>query len=411
MRQRLKLMIATGVTLLTSGLVAADIQDCQQAYTAGKATQAFQHCLPLAQEGEPQAAFILARLYALGVDGNSPDWEQVVEWLRISSEANHAEAAYNLAIAYQKGKGTAADLQQSLKYYRQSSELGNPKAMRNLAMLYEKGNGVEKDVAQAFTLYQRSAEAGLTDSQLKAGLMLLQGDGVEKDPVAARRWIEKSAAAGNDKAQLALGVLLIDFDPDTAMHWYTEAAAAGNAYAAHNLALLYSEGQNVPQDLSQALNYARTSLELGNRATQPLHDRILARIEEQDAGQQGSGKQDPIAGGSAKDEKQTTIAVDSDRALLMAEFKDMEWLKAQPPEHFVVQLARLSTLVGAYRFIKGLKLEQIAHTVKLGQDDYVILLSDSFVVKADALKALKVRLPPALAGEAWVRSYLSLYKH
>lgn len=402
MRQRLKLIIAT-VTLLTSGTVAADIQDCLQAYTAGKTPQAFQHCLPLAQVGEPQAAFVLARLYALGVDGNAPDWEQVVEWLRIASEANHAEAAYNLAIAYQKGKGTAADLQQSLKYYRQSSALGNPKAMRNLAMLYEKGNGVEKDIAQAFTLYQRSAESGLTDSQLKAGLMLLQGDGVGKDPVAARRWIEKSAATGNDKAQLALGVLLIDFDPDTAVHWYTEAAAAGNSYAAHNLALLYSEGQKVPQDLSQGLAYARTSLELGNQTTQPLHDRILARIEAQDARQQGSGRTVKIGPEKAGDE--------TDRPLAIADFRGLDWLKAQPPEHFVIQLARLTTSEGAHRFIRDFNLEQIARTVKLAQDDYVILTSDSFVVKADARNILKAQLPTALAGEAWVRSYRSLYKH
>lgn len=403
MLQRLKLIIATGVTLLTTGALAADTQNCLQAYTAGKEAQAFQKCLPLANEGDPQAAFILARLYALGVDGKAPEWEKVVEWLRISSAANHAEAAYNLAIAYQKGKGTAADPQQSLKYYRQSSELGNPKAMRNLAMLYEKGKGVDKDIGQAFTLYQRSAEAGLTDSQLKAGLMLLQGEGVEKDPVAARHWIEKSADAGNDNAQLALGVLLIDFDPETAIHWYAKAAAAGNPYAAHNLALVYSEGQSTPQDLYQALTYARTSLELGNKATQPLYDRIQARIEAQDARQQGS--EAAVKSGSEKAGDET------DRPKVIADFKDLDWLKAQPPEHFVIQLARLTTSEGAYRFIRDYKLEAIARPLKLGQDDYVILTRESFVVKADAHNILKAQLPPALAEEAWVRSYRSLYKH
>ncbi|MBR9869031.1 MAG: hypothetical protein GYB20_09850 [Oceanospirillales bacterium] len=399
MLQRLKLIIATGVTLLTTGALAADTQNCLQAYTAGKKAQAFQKCHPLAKEGDPQAAFILARLYALGVDGKAPDWEKVVEWLRLSSAANHAEAAYNLAIAYQKGKGTAADPQQSLKYYRQSSELGNPKAMRNLAMLYEKGKGVDQDIGQAFTLYQRSAESGLTDSQLKAGLMLLQGEGVEKDPVAARRWIEKSADAGNDNAQLALGVLLIDFDPETAIHWYAKAAAAGNPYAAHNLALVYSEGQNTPQDLYQALTYARTSLKLGNRETQPLFDRIQARIEAQDARQQ-SVKTGPEKAGD-----------ETDKSLAIADFKGLDWLKAQPPEHFVIQLARLTTPEGAHRFIRDFNLEPIARPVKLGQDDYVILTRDSFVVKADAHNILKAQLPTALAGEAWVRSYRSLYKH
>lgn len=406
MRQRLKLIIATSLTLLTTGALAADIEHCLRAYTAGQEVQAFRSCLPLAQAGDPEAAFVLARLYALGVDGKAPEWGNVVEWLSISAGAGHAEAAYNLAIAYQKGKGAAADLQQSLKYYRQSAELGNPKAMRNLAMLYEKGEGVERDLPRAFALYQRSAESGLADSQLKSGLMLLQGEGVEQDLVAARHWIEKSAEAGNDKAQLALGVLLIDFDPENAIGWYTKAVAAGNPYAAHNLALLYLEGQHVPQDLFQALAYAGTSLEIGNQETQLLYDQILARIEEKQSRQERS-----VISVAVTPEPVNTGADEAGTHPVVTEIVNLDWLKAQPQEYFVVQLARLKALEGAHRFIKDFQLESLARIVSLDQDDYVILIKDSFAVKAAALNALQVRLPPLFMGEAWVRSYSSLYKH
>ncbi|WP_428033736.1 hypothetical protein [Amphritea sp.] len=416
MLQGLRLIIAIAIVLASSGAIAADMRQCQQAYREGKVVQAYDSCLPLAQVGEPQAAFILARLYALGVSGKGPDWVKVVEWLRISAASDHDEAAYNLAIAYQKGKGTAVDLQQSLKYYRQAAELGNPKAMRNLALLYEKGEVVEQNIPQAFSLYLGSAEAGLPDSQLKAGLMLLQGEGVEKDPVAARRWIEQSALAGNDKAQLALGVLLADFDPDTAIYWYNQAVSGGNAYAAHNLALLYAEGQGVARDLFQALAYADTSIGLGNLQTQPLYDKILADLQQSTISLQrlhsesgvitppapsGRGEPQPLSGSTGSN------ADDQDgREISMM---DLNWLKAQPPERLVVQLARLTSRERAIRFMIDYNLQRIAYSVILASHDYVILLQDNFGDKADAQRALKLKLPPSLATDAWVRSFRSLY--
>lgn len=410
MFQRLRLIIAAAIALLASAVNAADMQQCQQAYREGKVVQAYDSCLPLAQVGDPQAAFILARLYALGVNGGEPDWEKVLEWLTISAAGNQAEAAYNLAIAYQQGKGTAVDLQQSLKYYRQSAELGNPKAMRNLAMLYEKGEGVEKDITQAFALFQRSAESGLSDSQLKTGLMVLQGEGVEKDPVAARRWIEQSAVSGNDKAQLALGVLLIDFDPRTAVYWYNQAVSAGNAYAAHNLALVYSEGQGVSRDLFQALALADASIEWGNHKTRLLYEKILVDLQQSDINLQRVDTttisiQTPVAD---PDTLNNRVDIQSSAE---ASLMDINWLKAQPPERFAVQLARLTSEEAVMRFISEYSLQRAAHTVNLASNDFVVLLQDNFGDKADAQRALKSQLPAALADDAWVRSYGSLYKH
>ncbi|SER01900.1 Sel1 repeat-containing protein [Amphritea atlantica] len=416
MLKGLRLTIAAVITLLGSGVYASQMQQCQQAYSEGKVMQAYHSCLPLAQVGDPQAAFILARLYALGVESGTPDWQKVVEWLTISAAGDHAEAAYNLAIAYQKGKGTEIDLQQSINYYTQSAELGNAKAMRNLALLYEKGEGVPQDIHQAFTLYQRSAEAGLSDSQLKTGLMLLQGEGVAKDPAAARPWIEQSAAAGNDKAQLALGVLLIDFDPGSAIEWYRQAVYSGNAYAAHNLALIYSQGRVVPQDLLQALAYADASIELGNPKTQVLYDKILAAMQQ--AGTAVSrprnnrislNHSDQSTGQAEAERADTPGPASAVQADAEPSLRDINWLKAQPAGLFVVQLARLTSLESSIRFISDYHIPRIAHTVNLAKHDYVVLLKESFVSKADALRTLKQRLPGALASEAWIRSYRSLY--
>ncbi|BBB25631.1 SEL1-like repeat protein [Amphritea japonica] len=389
MINRLRTLLAFAVLANATVSLATDMESCQALFLKGDVQPAYQTCLPLAQVGDPQAAFIIARLQAIGLEGAS-DWVKVVKWLKIAAAGNHHEAAYNLAIAYQLGKGVVADQQQAFKYYQQSTELGNPKAMRNLALLYEQGDGVEKDLSRAFSLYQRSAEQGLTDSQLKTGLMQLQGEGSEKNPQAARRWIELAAVAGDDKAQLALGVLLIDFDPDTALHWYAQAVSRGNPYAAHNLALIYFEGTSVQKDLLQALAYASTSVELGNAASQSLYQRVLEQLQE-----------------PTPSEAQSAVETQLDDGLLPE--KDLQWLKAQPASHYVVQLARLNSHKSAESFIRQQGLIRTAHAIALDRHDYVVLLKQAFSDKVTAQSVISATLSQLSAKEAWVRSYRSLY--
>lgn len=383
--------VLSAVLLLASSTVtlAKDLERCQTLFLKGDLMPAYQSCLPHAQVGDAQAAFIVARLQAVGLEG-PPDWGQVIKWLTIAAAGNHHEAAYNLAIAYQQGKGITADQQQALNYYRQSAELGNPKAMRNLALLYEKGEGVEKDLSRAFSLYQSSAEQGLTDSQLKTGLMQLQGEGSEKNPQAARRWIELAATAGDDKAQLAMGVLLIDFDPDSALHWYVQAVSRGNPYAAHNMALIYLEGTHVQKDLLQALAYASTSVELGNVASQPLYQRVLEELQQATP---------------ARAKLNTEMQQGGD---FLAE-KNLQWLKAQPAKYYVVQLARLNSRKSAASFIQEQDLLRKAYAIALDRHDYVVLLKQAFRDKVKAQSAINAMLPPSITKEAWVRSYRSLY--
>ncbi|RTE65584.1 hypothetical protein EH243_11635 [Amphritea opalescens] len=398
MRLELKLAMASVMIWLSSVSLAADSDQCYRDYSAGKVLQAYNSCLPLAQVGDPQAAFIVARLYALGVEGGPPNWETAVEWLTRSAAGGYSEAAYNLAIAHQVGKGTPVNLAESVAYYRQSAEQGNPKAMRNLALLYEKGDGVEQDLAQAFSLYQASAEAGLADSQLKIGLMLFRGEGVDQDRLAARRWIEQAAESGYDQAQLALAGILIDSEPANAIEWYQRSAAQGNPYAAHNLALVYSDGFIIPPDLLQALAYADVSIELGNPKTQALYDKILTKIQQE--GIKGT------ALSHRQDAADSQMGSATETAVWL---RDRDWLQQQSPGFYAVQLARLASQESALRFMTEYQLQGRVDVVRLAADDYVVLLQDSFADKAMAQNAYRDKLPSTLVNEAWVRSYRSLY--
>lgn len=382
MFQAIRVAIVVVIAVFSALVSGADLQSCQRAYNEGNVSLAYDRCLPLAQSGDPQGAFMLARLYALEVEGHRADWQKVFEWLTVAAAGNHAEAAYNLAIAYQKGKGTPVNLARSIQFYRQSVELGNPKAMRNLALLYEQGEGVEKDAARAFSLYQRSAKAGLADSQLKVGLMLLQGKGVVKDLTAARDWIEQSAEAGNDKAQLALASMLTQVDVESAVTWYERAIAANNPYAAHNLALIYFDGRAVPQDLLQALHYAAIGIKLGSQQTQFLYDEISGRLQ--------------------------TVGIEPLSVEKALAVQSISWLKRQSPARSTMQLGRFSHLQSALRFLTENQLEGRAWVVSLNSDDYVVLLQANFIDKS-AAQVYKTQLSSALNGDVWIRPYGSLY--
>ena len=357
---------------------AATADRCAQLFLADQRMAALQECLPLAQTGDRDAAFVLARTYARGIEGK-PDWVKVVEWLKISAANGHPEAAYNLAIAFERGKGTTQDIAKAIEFYHLSAEAGNGKAMRNLAALYEKGEFVSQDLAFAFELFQRSAETGLSDSQLKTGIMLLNGIGTERNPVAARYWFDSAAQAGHHQAQLALGGLLIELDPVTAVYWYKQSVERGNPYAAHNLSLYYSGDKNPTPDLLLALAYADTSISLGNSESQALYDRILRQIQAQ-----------------------------SDQ--VKSKDLNLSWLKQQPSHRLVIQLARLESVSGVESFIQQHRLEQKARAVKLKTDnDIVVLYNRDFDNAAAARQAISRDLPASLASEAWVRSYRSLY--
>ena len=288
--------------------------------------------------------------------------------------------------------------------------------MRNLASLYEQGEDLPQDLPRAFSLYQASAESGLSDSQLKTGIMLLKGIGTSANPTAARFWFDSAAEAGNDQAQLALGVLLIDLEPDIAVGWYKKAVKNGNPYAAYNLAVHYSEDKSIQQDLLQALAYADNSLSLGNTNAQPLYDKILKQLEQEGdvtsssptpSKTQASNTQlSEIQPFKAKSVKTESHKGPDDFYLIE---RNRNWLRSQPADRFVIQLARLTTVKSVKAFIHETGLQNKAQYLRLKEKDFIVLYHLDFQTDSAARKIIKRELSGNLAGDAWVRRYRSLY--
>jgi TPR repeat protein len=99
-------------------------------------------------------------------------------------------------------------------------------ALRNVALMLRKGQGVDKDPETALKKMLQAADLGLVTAQADAGEMIANGEAGPPDKAAAVPLLGR-------------------------------AAAAGHPIAAFELAMIYEEGQAVPQDLKQACRLYR----------------------------------------------------------------------------------------------------------------------------------------------------------
>ena len=75
--------------------------------------------LPLAEEGDAQAAVYVGELYERGIDG-PPDYEQAAAWYAKAAETGFARAQYKLGALYEQGLGVERDVVRALNLYRES---------------------------------------------------------------------------------------------------------------------------------------------------------------------------------------------------------------------------------------------------------------------------------------------------
>lgn len=251
---------------------------CYQAVAAQRFDDAARACETAAQNGDSEAQFKFATMYAQGrgVKQNIP---VSLTWLQLAAEQGHLDAQYNLGSAYQFGNGLTANLVEAHRWYERAARAGYGKAQRNLASLYETGRGVEQDLAAAYEWYRRSAEQGVADSQLKVGLMLWEGTGAERDPDVSRYWIREAAVSGNTDAQFVLGSMIISEEPLSGMLWFERAINQGHAIAMHSLASYLAMPGMGNQDLDRAEVLAEQAIRAGVVQSVALRDEILMAKE------------------------------------------------------------------------------------------------------------------------------------
>ncbi|OQX43280.1 MAG: hypothetical protein B0D88_04800, partial [Candidatus Sedimenticola endophacoides] len=163
---RVHILLSGMLFLYTTLLLANPMEQGMRAYQRGERETALEHWLPLAEDGDPEAQFLVSLLHLEGVQGQgADDSAMALEWLIRSAAKGFAPAQFNLGNQYLQGAGVAQSYQQAARWFEPAAQQGFLGAQFNLANLYMAGKGVERDVEKARFWYARAAEKGSQPAQ------------------------------------------------------------------------------------------------------------------------------------------------------------------------------------------------------------------------------------------------------
>ncbi len=153
---------------------------------------------------------------------------------------------------------------------RTQAEDGNPHAQLLLGRMYRDGPLLTPDWVEAQYWFEQAAQE-LPDAQYTLGKLLLADDVEVHDRELGIRWLTRAAERGNEFAAYRLAKeLLKDGNVTEALPWLTASAEADNPCAEYLLGKLYWEGEDIPQDMAQAVYWLTQAAEQGHAYAQIL---------------------------------------------------------------------------------------------------------------------------------------------
>lgn len=122
--------------------------------------RAFPLLLQAANAGYEHSQNLVGYCYNEGI-GVKRNLKLALFWFQAAAEeGRHKEALFNLALAYEKGQGTAVNLRKALSYYLQAAKLGDAQAQCNLGVAYLQGLGTRPDRKKAIFWMRKAAKKG-----------------------------------------------------------------------------------------------------------------------------------------------------------------------------------------------------------------------------------------------------------
>lgn len=232
-----------------------------------------------AQQGQPVAQYLLARLYQLGWPDNKPNYETAKQWYA-KAQAAYLPAAvalgfiqdaieddygnalrsyqgaaskgdpvglFNLGLIYEEGKGCPVNVEKAKQMYLAAAQKGHPQAMRQLGGLYFNGLLGKRDDEKGLMWYKKAAKYGDRDALYQLGLFFETGVATPVNNAEAVNYYQMAADKGHVKAKLALARMYrhgigVAKDPAKAEKIYQSLADQNNPYAQYQLALFYYDG-------------------------------------------------------------------------------------------------------------------------------------------------------------------------
>ena len=146
---------------------------------------------------------------------------------------------------------------------------------QNAKEILSQRESTEAEKAKQVQTLEQLWEGGFPASAHQLGRCWRDGLGVLPDDEQAQLWFRRGAEAGYAFSRYALGRLLeTQMRTEEAVAWYEKAAAQGNPAAAYRLGKLYLQGEQVPKDVTKALEYLTASAGQGS----PFAQYILGKL-------------------------------------------------------------------------------------------------------------------------------------
>ncbi len=269
--------------------------------------------------GDPEAAALVAEIYARGDGKLPPNYAEAAAWFRIAAELGHKHSARALGMLYLTGTGVPRNPDEAAIWFRRAAEAGDETAKADLASLLLSGKtsprltepapvhewfeqaaeggdliaafnyavcltqgvGVERNDVLAAKWMRRAAE-GVLNAQYWYGVMLAEGRGVEANPEEARIWLQKCADVELPEALIALADLHLKGaggprDHEAGRQLYERAANRGHPGGMFALGAMYGGGHEIPTNRELSLTCYRAAAEQGHPMAALMLGRYLAR--------------------------------------------------------------------------------------------------------------------------------------
>jgi len=126
------------------------------------------------------------------------DYAAMFKQLQPLANKGDAQAQFELAKLYQNGLGTQENKAEAFSLYSKAAEKNNKFALEELAWIYSSGDagyGVKQDFSKAIKLYRQAIDAGNLGANLGLGVLYWKGTGVKKDRKKAEELFSKAVAA------------------------------------------------------------------------------------------------------------------------------------------------------------------------------------------------------------------------
>ena len=130
-----------------------------------------------------------------------------VDQVQPAADEGDPEALYILATVYFKGKRVARDYRKAADLFTRAADQGLALAQLHLGEMYFDGTKIPQNDAQALRWYQTAALQGMPWAQYGLGNVFSLGRGTAVDLEKAAYWYEQAAMQGHGMAQTELGLL------------------------------------------------------------------------------------------------------------------------------------------------------------------------------------------------------------